>query len=61
MREAVEEPVGYLGRNAYRMECPEPLSHGECPGKGVVEGACETVVGQRLKLVGGLRPESWST
>ena len=50
--EAVAEVVGYLQRNAHRMEYPEYLAHGWCIGSGAVESACKTVVGQRLKLAG---------
>jgi hypothetical protein len=52
LREAVEELIGYLERNAHRMEYPEYLAHGWCIGSGAVESACKTVVGQRLKLAG---------
>ena len=44
--------IGYLERNAHRMEDPEYLAHGWCIGSGAVESACKTVVGQRLKLAG---------
>jgi hypothetical protein len=50
--EAVDELVGYLGRHAHRMDCPEYLAKGWCIGSGAVESACKTVVGQRLKLAG---------
>jgi hypothetical protein len=50
--EAVGELIGYLERNAHRMEYPEYLAHGWCIGSGAVESACKTVVGQRLKLAG---------
>lgn len=52
LSEAVNDLVGYLGRNAHRMEYPEYLAHGWCIGSGAVESACKTVVGQRLKLAG---------
>jgi hypothetical protein len=52
LREAAEEVIGYLERNAHRMEYPEYLAHGWCIGSGAVESACKTVVGQRLKLAG---------
>jgi hypothetical protein len=52
LNEAVAELVGYLERNAHRMEYPEDLAHGWCIGSGAVESACKTVVGQRLKLAG---------
>ena len=52
LREAANELVGYLERNAHRMEYPEYLARGWCIGSGAVESACKTVVGQRLKLAG---------
>lgn len=52
LSEAVADLVGYLQRNAHRMEYPEYLAHGWCIGSGAVESACKTVVGQRLKLAG---------
>jgi hypothetical protein len=52
LREAAGEPIGYLERNAHRMEYPEYLARGWCIGSGAVESACKTVVGQRLKLAG---------
>lgn len=52
LREAVAELIGYLERNAHRMEYPEYLAKGWCIGTGAVESACKTVVGQRLKLAG---------
>jgi hypothetical protein len=52
LREAVDELVGYIGRNAHRMEYPEYLARGWYIGSGAVESACKTVVGQRLKLAG---------
>lgn len=52
LRAAVDEVIGYLERHAHRMEYPEYLAHGRCTGRGAVESACKTVVGQRLKLAG---------
>jgi hypothetical protein len=52
LREAAEAVIGYLERNAHRMEYPEYLAKGWCIGSGAVESACKTVVGQRLKLAG---------
>jgi hypothetical protein len=49
---AVAEVVGYLERQAHRMDYPEYLAKGWCIGSGAVESACKTVVGQRLKLAG---------
>ena len=52
LSEAADELIGYLERQAHRMEYPEYLAHGWCIGSGAVESACKTVVGQRLKLAG---------
>ncbi len=52
LKEAVDEVIGYLERNAHRMEYPDYLAKGWCIGSGAVESACKTVVGQRLKLAG---------
>ena len=52
LREAVDDLVVYIERNAHRMEYPEYLSRGWYIGSGAVESACKTVVGQRLKLAG---------
>jgi hypothetical protein len=52
LAEAVADLVGYLERQAHRMEYPEYLAEGWCIGSGAVESACKTVVGQRLKLAG---------
>jgi hypothetical protein len=42
----------YLANNVHRMEYPEYLAQGWHIGSGVVESACKTVVGQRLKGAG---------
>jgi hypothetical protein len=52
LQDAVTDLIGYLERNAHRMEYPEYLAKGWCIGSGAVESACKTVVGQRLKLAG---------
>jgi hypothetical protein len=52
LNEAAHDLIGYLERNAHRMEYPEYLAKGWCIGSGAVESACKTVVGQRLKLAG---------
>jgi hypothetical protein len=52
LSEAVADLIGYLERQAHRMEYPEYLARGWCIGSGAVESACKTVVGQRLKLAG---------
>ena len=48
-RRATEE---YFGNNLHRMEYPEYQAEGWHIGSGVVESACKTVVGQRLKGAG---------
>jgi hypothetical protein len=48
-RGRVEE---YFGNNLHRMEYPEYQAEGWHIGSGVVESACKTVVGQRLKGAG---------
>jgi hypothetical protein len=52
LKEAADEVIGYLQRQAHRMGSPEYLARGWCIGRGAVESACKTVVGQRLKLAG---------
>ena len=42
----------YFGKHLHRMEYPEYLAEGWHIGSGVVESACKTVVGQRLKGAG---------
>jgi hypothetical protein len=48
-RRATEE---YFANNVHRMEYPEYQAEGWHIGSGVVESACKTVAGQRLKLAG---------
>jgi hypothetical protein len=52
VREQREKVRGYFGKNVHRMEYPEYLAEGWQIGSGVVESACKTVVGQRLKGAG---------
>ena len=52
LREAREKVRGYFANNLHRMEYPEYLAEGWQIGSGVVESACKTVVGQRLKGAG---------
>jgi hypothetical protein len=42
----------YFGNNVHRMEYPEYQAEGWHIGSGVIESACKTVVGQRLKGAG---------
>jgi hypothetical protein len=46
------ETQTYFGNNVHRMEYPEYQAEGWHIGSGVVESACKTVVGQRLKGAG---------
>ena len=52
LREQLEKVKGYFGSNLHRMEYPEYEAEGWQIGSGVVESACKTVVGQRLKGAG---------
>jgi hypothetical protein len=52
LREQLEAVLTYFGNNVHRMEYPEYLAEGWHIGSGVVESACKTVVGQRLKGAG---------
>jgi hypothetical protein len=52
LREQLGAVLGYFGANVHRMEYPEYLAEGWHIGSGVVESACKTVVGQRLKGAG---------
>ncbi len=52
LRAQLDEVLGYFVNNVHRMEYPEYLAEGWHIGSGVVESACKTVVGQRLKGAG---------
>jgi len=52
LREQREKVRGYFGNNLHRMEYPEYLAEGWQIGSGVIESACKTVVGHRLKGAG---------
>jgi hypothetical protein len=52
LREQREEVEGYFRNNVHRMAYPEYMAEGLQIGSGVVESACKTVVGQRLKGAG---------
>lgn len=52
LREQLEAVLGYFGNNVHRMEYPEYQAAGWQIGSGVIESACKTVVGQRLKGAG---------
>jgi hypothetical protein len=52
LREQLKKVEEYFGNNVHRMEYPEYEAEGWQIGSGVVESACKTVVGQRLKGAG---------
>lgn len=54
VREGHEDVLGYLHKNAGRMDYPTYLRNGWQIASGAVESACKTVVNQRLCL-GGMR------
>lgn len=51
-RRAVEELRDYLGRHTEHSDYKGRLQQGQSIGSGLVEGACKTVVGKRLKQTG---------
>jgi hypothetical protein len=52
LREQWTEVQTYFENNLHRMEYPEYQAEGWQIGSGVIESACKTVVGQRLKGAG---------
>ena len=52
LRQQWQKVEGYFQNNLHRMEYPEYEAKGWQIGSGVVESACKTVVGQRLKGAG---------
>jgi hypothetical protein len=58
LREERAKVEGYFENDLSRMEYPEYQAEGWQIGSGVVEGACKTVVGQRLKGAGMRRGEA---
>jgi hypothetical protein len=52
LKEQLETTSRYFESNLHRMDYPEYLAEGWQIGSGVVESACKTVVGQRLKGAG---------
>jgi hypothetical protein len=52
LREQLAAVLTYFGNNVHRMAYPEYQAEGWHIGSGVVESACKTVVGQRLKGAG---------
>ena len=52
LKEQLETTRGYFENNLHRMDYPDYLARGWQIGSGVVESACKTVVGQRMKGAG---------
>ena len=52
LKETLETTSRYFANNVHRMEYPEYQAKGWQIGSGVVESACKTVVGQRMKGAG---------
>ena len=52
VRGAHREVTGYLRSNLHRTDYPTYLANGWQIGSGMIESACKTVVGQRLKESG---------
>ena len=52
LRQQRAKVEGYFTNNLHRMDYPEYEAEGWQIGSGVVESACKTVVGQRLKGAG---------
>ena len=52
LNEQLKAVLEYFGNNVHRMDYPEYLAEGWQIGSGVIESACKTVVGQRLKGAG---------
>jgi hypothetical protein len=52
VQESHRKLLGYLRGNLHRTDYPTYLAHGWQIGSGVIEAACKTVVGRRLKCSG---------
>jgi hypothetical protein len=50
--EAHRQLLGYIQNNLHRMDYPRYIARGWQIGSGIIESACKTVVGQRLKAAG---------
>lgn len=50
--EAHRQLMGYIGGNRHRMDYPTYVKNGWQIGSGMIESACKTVAGQRLKESG---------
>lgn len=52
VQESYRKLLGYLQNNVHRMDYPTYLANGWHIGSGVIEAACKTVIGRRLKCSG---------
>lgn len=52
VQESYRELLGYLRNNLHRMDYPTYIANGWQIGSGVIEAACKTVIGRRLKCSG---------
>jgi hypothetical protein len=52
LREILRTEAGYFERNKERMRYPKFRKQGLFYGSGVIEAACKTVIGSRLKQSG---------
>jgi hypothetical protein len=52
IQESHYELLGYLRNNLHRMDYPTYIANGWQIGSGVIEAACKTVVGRRMKCSG---------
>jgi len=62
VRESHRQLLGYLRNNLHRMDYPNYLARGWQIGSGIIEAACKTVVGRRLKCSGmrwSEQPTTW--
>jgi hypothetical protein len=51
-RSAIEPWVGYLAKHPDRLNYRHRLARGEPIGSGLIEGACEQVIGKRMEQTG---------
>lgn len=52
VQESYRELLGYVRNNLHRMDYPTYIANGWQIGSGVIEAACKTVVGRRMKCSG---------
>lgn len=52
VKQSHQQLLGYLRHNLHRMDYPHYIAHGWQIGSGVIEAACKTVIGRRLKCSG---------